>query len=335
MNTSNITKACANLAKTAVAGALIASVAWAVGVFEVDGSVQESHADLFDLRSLNTQDPVETFARELEALGHPEPRTYEINGNITYFSVRTTDESPTRVLETYQKRFKQARLNDRVYTELRDEENEARLVTALTGGLVPHAIESNHVTMGGMITRGKARNAEEVRRDFFAAQDPNLFFRGHRWIEAFREPDDEKTTVIASWSDDAFLYGRMHPTELRVGYGAGADDKVPACPGCVRINRMRDLTDGERFLYESNVYVTNHSPAQIVDFYKRSMRSRGWSEHPNNDIFFEVQSVVDFEGRDADVIAFKRQDRIVKLVIYQKEASTYVHAAMTPDTDPE
>ncbi|RAL25013.1 hypothetical protein DL240_02025 [Lujinxingia litoralis] len=324
-----------NLAKTAAAGAMIAALAWAVGVFDIDGSVQDSHADLLDLRPLSTIDPVESFARELAELGHPEPRTYELNGNTIYFSVRKTDAPPLQVLQTYQRQFKKARLNDQIYLNLQQDQSEARMITALTGGLVPHSVEPNHVTMGGLITRGRARNADDIRRDFVNAPDPNLLFRGHRWIEAFREPHHEQTTVIASWSDDAFLYGRMLPTEMRVGYGAGADDVVPACPGCVRLNRMRDLSgDKHQFLFEGNVYTTNHSPEQIIDFYQRALTARGWTAHENNNVFYDVQIAVDFEGRQTDVLAFKRDDRFIKLVIYRQEGKTYVHSSMTPEAEP-
>ncbi|TXC75719.1 hypothetical protein FRC91_09445 [Bradymonadales bacterium TMQ1] len=332
MNATPLTSILINLLKTGLAGGLIAIIAWSVGVFDLDGDVQESHADIFDLRFSARANPVEEFANTLKQLGHPEPRTYAINNNRIYFSVRHTDDSPRQVLNAYQQRFAANGLNDRVYSTIDAEEGEARMITGLTGGIVPHSVDAEHVTMGGIITRSQARNAEELRRDYLESPSPSSLFRGHRWIEAFRSPEHNQTTVIASWSDESFVYSRMLPEKLRVGYGAGADHMIPSCPGCVRINRLEDLTDESSFIFESNIYVTNHSPAQIVDFYDKAMTSRGWEALPQNKAFYELQTNVDFEGRHVDIHAFTREDRLTKLVIYSDEGSTYVHTSMQPNT---
>ncbi|TXD35382.1 hypothetical protein FRC98_16330 [Lujinxingia vulgaris] len=328
MNANSVSSILLNLLKTGLAGGLIVLIAWSVGVFDLDGDVQESHADIFDLRFSARANPVEEFAKTLQDLGHPEPRTYAINNNRIYFSVRHTNETPGQILNTYQQRFAANGLNDRVYTTIDEAEGEARMITALTGGIVPHSVDPEHVTMGGMITRGRAQNAEELRRDYLQSPSPSSLFRGHRWIEAFRSPDHNQTTVIASWSDESFMYGRMHPDKLRVGYGAGADHMIPSCPGCVRLNRLEDLTDESSFIFESNIYMTSHSPAQIVEFYDKALASRGWEALPQNDAFYELQTNVDFEGRQVDIHVFTREDRLTKLVIYSHGGSTYVHTSM-------
>lgn len=110
------------------------------------------------------------------------------------------------------------------------------------------------------------------------------------------------------------------------------DPLVPACPGCTRVNRLRDL-DRDR-LHEANVFVTGAGSRQLEQFYHQAMTARGWSRRISNAPLGQVQQNVSFQGNETTVLSFYRPEagdhRILTLLIYPiGQGQTAVHTTLS------
>ncbi len=319
------------LLKIAAAALVIVGIAVAVVVTGPDGKVADSQADIYDL-GLGFGRPgiQKRFGKALEQLGHDKPQAYDLDGNTIYFSVNYVDARPREVMRRYQEEFTLQGVNDRAYDDLDPDQADERLFTALSGGVVPQVISDDYITMGGMTMNGRATTPEEVIEQYNPTYDESQMFRGHRWVEMFWEPARHKTTVLASWSDDHFDYAKMVPGKANKGLSVDRD--VPACPGCTRVNRMRDL-DHKR-LYSSNIFVSTDSPKQLLQFYHRAMSARGWKRRRSNAPLHQVQQMVGFAGNQTSVLSFHRPDpddkRILTIVIFPMgHGQTAVHTSVS------
>lgn len=322
-------KALWSLLKIAAAVVVILGIGTAVVVWGPEGEVADSQADIVDL-GFGPPAIHKRFGKALEQLGHDEPQVYDLNGNTVYFSVNRLDESPRAAMRRYQEEFSLQGVNDRAYYDVGADDSEERLFTALSGGVVPQFVSDRYITMGGMTMNGRADEPLEVIEQFRPDLDESEMFRGHRWVEMFWEPTRGKTTVLASWSDDKFDYAKMIAGMSREGLSV--DPLVPACPGCKRVNRFRDL-DSER-LHESNIFVSSADTRQTLQFYHRAMKARGWIRRQSNSPLGGVQDMVSFKGNETTVLSFRRQEaadsRILTIVIYPMgEGQTAVHTTLS------
>ena len=305
--------------KLAVAGAVICAIALTFVVLDVGGEVRESQADIFDFGFGPKPNQVR-FQESLSAMGHPEPQVFDLNGNIIHFSVSYHDGSPHDVMRRYQEDFVNRGLNDRVFLDLAPRDEEQRMVTRLTGGLAPIDIAENKVVMGGMLTKNKALTEDHLLTEELIRSGPLERFRGHRWVEIYRQPGSSKTTAIASWSDENFSYARMLDdarTEQPLVSGQ-FDSEIPACPGCTQVNSFADLKD--RKGYASKVFVTSMSADQMFHFYLQAMRQRGWIRHESQEVYDLLQKTGLHAGSDLKKLSFRdADDRGVEILILPME----------------
>lgn len=253
----------------------IAAVAFGVAVLDVSAPGSVSHADITWLSGGFEQTNTEQFDEALQDLGHDEPRRYEMDGNTVFFSTTTSRKAPRQLMVDYQRELKRRGLNDRVYRRLDPDAEIERTETALTGGLIPLAISADHVALAGAVTDNRADDPDELLDNHDGVDEVSELLRGHRYIEMSRQPGSRHTSVVASWSDEAFDYSTLmsgDPAE-RPGY----DDAVPACPGCQRLTRFADDNREETDRVEL-AYLGPRSIPETRTFYHRVLPRRGWNQ---------------------------------------------------------
>ncbi len=291
--------------KLAACAAIVATIAV---VFSTFGS-SESQADIAWLSSVERSQS-ERFDAALENLGHDEVERYDLDGNTVYFSAHSSYKRPRQLMVEYQEEFRRQGLNDRVFTGIVDSELEDRIETSLTGGLAPLAVSDHHVTLGGVVTANEAGDADDLRENLDAAEEIHDLFRAHRYIEITRSPDQQRTTVVATWSDDAFDYRRMDPL---AGEGdQGYDTIVPSCPGCVRLSRFADDNPG----HIDRRVLSFLGPRSIEDtrrFYAETLAARGWERESMDAALDVIAPLVDLSLPDATTDRYRRGDEELML----------------------
>lgn len=305
------------IAKIACSIAVIWMVAFVITVFDGDGAISESQADIFDF-SFGQKPNQVRFNEALESMGHPEPQVFDLNGNIVNFSVNYRNERPVDVARRYQEQFVDRGLNDRVYNSLGPATSQDRLLTRLTGGITPIEVSPDRIVMAGMMTDNIALEPDDLWGDLMSTDELDLF-RGHRWIEILRDPDASKTTVLASWSDD-FSYEKMLPEDgqRRAGTtGRSFDPDVPACPGCTRIHHFADKQDPKG--YRSNIFVTTMGQDQMIDFYRRAMSQRGWTLSETQEAHEKIQQFVTHGADAMKKLRFEKDEQYLQIFAYPLE----------------
>ena len=254
-------------------GAIIVAIAFAVSVFGTDGAVSESHADIAWLSPFERSN-TESFQDSLKRLGHQDPSRYDLNGNTVFFSTHTSRKTPREVMIEYQEEFRRQGLNDRVYRNMRPDEADARHFTGLTGGLVPLAISDTQVILGGVVTANRAGTTAELLDNAAGVKHPEDLFRAHRYIEITRGRDSRHTSIVASWSDEAFNYHRMVPGSAVAGQSF--DPEIPPCPGCTRLTRFADDNHTTRQRVDL-AFIGPRTIQETRAFYEETLRRRGWA----------------------------------------------------------
>lgn len=321
--------------KLALAGAIICAIGWVVAVYQPDGTVRESEADILDLSVLELSEGAR-FARGLDKLGHDEPQTFDINGNVVNFSVNYSSKRPLQLAKEYQEEFVYQGLNKKVWepgtTFGSDPEMQE---AAMTGGIVPLHVTDNEAVLGGVTPAGDVDSADELSR-LIGSDDPDerKIFTGHRVIKMMWDAKKLRSTVTATWGDEDFDYrkmlGHVVPSndKKKARTGLSVDTEVPACPGCSRINRVRDLDPSRQ--YSSNIFTGTHSEAKTLDFYRRAMTSRGWRETDSSRTFNAARPYIEFEGDEASMIQFAKNARFLTVIGFpDANGRTVVHTTVT------
>ena len=259
--------------------AIIAAIGFAIAVVDISGSVSESHADI-SWHSPFDRSNTERLTDALDNLGHDDAARYNLNGNTVFFSTETSRKSPRQVMAEYQEEFRRQGLNDRIYVNLSDEERSERLETALTGGIVPFAITDDKIAMRGVVTANQATDAEELSEIQQAADSRYEIFRGHRYIEISRPNHRRHTSIVATWSDEAFDFERMLPGSE--AEGVAYDTTVPACPGCTRLSRFADDDPGGGDRVDLS-FIGPRDIATTRQFYAQSLSRSGWQRQSLNE----------------------------------------------------
>lgn len=297
------------------AAAGLLAVALSATIWSPAQGVSSSQADILDL--LGTPPSSERrFERALKQLGHEPPRAFDINGNTVYFSVHHIDKSPQEVLRRYQQAFVHQQLNTRAYLNRSEADTQQGRLDMLTGGIVPMEITPDYISMGGGVTDNFAQNADQLARltRDLAQGTRDRQFRAYRHIEAFREPRSRFTTVVASWSDDQFDYRRMLVSSSVSGQAG--DPSIPACPGCVRLQRFEDL-DPKRD-YVEHIFTGPVEFNKTVAFYARALRARGWQPVPTADLLHDARRM-EMAVPDVEFRQYYRDGHQLNLMIYLNE----------------
>ncbi len=316
-------------AKLALSGALICAIAWVVAVYQPDGTVQDSQADILDLNFIHLSNSAR-FARGLQQLGHDRPQTFSINGNIVNFSVNHSRKRPLQLMKEYQEEFVHQGLQDTVWTaDKAKQDGDKMMQEAMTGGVVPLNVSDDYVAMGGVLPKNDATDAQGLVDLARSRPKPPTIFKGHHWVEMFWDKYRRQTTVTASWSDEHFDYEKMFPgVAAKEGKDIDVDLDIPACPGCNRVSRVRDLNPMRT--YSSNTYASTKHLDDTLDFYRRAMHRRGWTETESSQTFATLQPYVKFEGDGAHLLQLHRGKQFLTILAYpDANGHTTIHTVMS------
>ena len=289
-----------NGAKLGLSGALICGIAAIFLVTDPHGEVTEAEADIA------AKVPVKHVAghdfAEVVAKTGMRPRPYEVNGNEVYFAVGYTDEEPEEILQAYQKKFVASGINTRVFDRVPDAKFERTMqdlvdlkevdsledlrkydmdeyerdynLAMLNGGVVPISQRPGYVAMGGMVSKEKSEKLEDVFGNWSPEHNPDAklggFMDGFRFIDA-QKVAEKRTRVTSVWSRDKFDFDKMDDPNKE---GVAPVTQTPACIGCSVGMQMKSLSPSERYRM-SNMY-TSKSRADVIAFYDKAMRNRGW-----------------------------------------------------------
>lgn len=280
------------LSKLTAAGATIAAIGWLVLLGSPEGEIaQPAEATIFDFFG-SPQDTTAQFGKVIADSGL-QPRAYKFNGNQLFFAAGETELSPTEVLAHYQREFTARGVNKTNHTTsnpidssflkglIPGADHEKTLADAgpvanamVSGDIVPLAVSSTHVSMGGMIL-SDAKDSKEERLNKIIEQEKYDYaqkFKGFRWIDAIFDPEVKRTQITAVWSDNNFDVAKMNNTAF---VQEPADPEIPACIGCSRNFRVESLSPNEP--YSSNQFQTKSSLDITHKFYESAMQQRGWT----------------------------------------------------------
>ncbi|MFU8805522.1 MAG: hypothetical protein ACNA8W_17045, partial [Bradymonadaceae bacterium] len=296
-------------AKLVFCGAGIAAIGWGVGVFGPTGQVAESHADITWL-SPAPRTSTAAFQKGLQRLGHKAPQVFDLNGNTIQFSVAYSDRSPQDVMRDYQEEFVRQGINSRVFLDVVGDQDEM-MTTVLGGGIIPLSISKEAIVMGGMVTQNREKTKGELKALLEAEDDPHNVFRGHRHIEISRQENEARTTIVSTWSDEDFDYGKMVPGKATSP--SGADPVVPACLGCTRLSRFEDLDRSKTHV--SSVFAGSMGVDETRRFYDQAMRSRGWEPTDTHHAMATVTEHVEGPPAHGQMLQYVRDGQFLTIVV--------------------
>ena len=303
--------------KLTACGLVIATIGFAIAVLGTSGTVSESHADITwysPFERTNT----ESFVRALDNLGHDDVERYDLNGNAVFFSTNTSRKSPRQVMAEYQEEFRRQGLNDRIYTDLRADEDHERLQTQLTGGIAPFALTDHRIAMRGVVTANRATNAEELAELAGGVDHLHEAFRAHRYIEISQNPHSRHTSIVATWSDEAFDYEKMIPGSRTEGQGY--DPRVPVCPRCTRLSRFADENPDTPSRTEMS-FIGPQSVELTRQFYADTLGRKGWDRQPANDALEPLESKLGMPLSVGHTDRYHREDQEMTFTFLPDEAS--------------
>ncbi|TDP75825.1 hypothetical protein [Bradymonas sediminis] len=307
------------VAKLGLAGASICAIAWAFVVYQPDATVRSSQADILDLNFIKLSNTAR-FSKSLEQLGHDEPQTFLINGNMVNFSVNYSRKHPHQLAREYQDEFVYQGLNTRVWPlDSTFESQPDMIVDSLTGGVVPLSSTPNSVALGGVLTAAGASNRNELEA---ISADPGAkkesLLRGHQAIQMNWDPSARRSTVTATWSDEKFDYTKM----VFIDQTEDKNAIVPSCPDCRVVSRVRSMNiDSD---YDSKIFSGPRSLPALTDYYRREMTQRGWVESEASVTFNMMRPYINYEGSEAVMIQFVKGRRFLSITGFPGEAGENV-----------
>lgn len=265
------------IVKLLLCASATAGIGWAIVTLDPGtGEVAEAEADVWNFgmfKRTNTQ----KFASSLQRLGHEPPRSYDLNGNKVFFSVRSTNKRPTELVEEYQRVFTEEGLN----TEPHGYERRPtkRFKQMMGGQIVPLTVARTSVVMGGFTTPDSPASPEEweAMSDRYVDAynngeiDSHDVFTGYRHIQADWNPTKRKTFVTASWSDEEFDMRRLSGADTE---RMPTEQVVPKCHACTRLIRWE--TDERDVPYTINVFHAEQDAANSASFYQRKLAEDRW-----------------------------------------------------------
>ena len=328
-------KQLSSLLKIAMAGAIIFAFGAFVVVTDEEGGVEEAKADIADW--VDTATLVDgNFGRVVESTGI-RPRPYLMNGNQVFFGVAYSRKSPQQLLDAYQEAFVEAGINEQKYDGVPDEkfknsvadiENQnvewSELLGAynkeiLNGGVVPIVNRPGYMAMGGMVPQEKGKDLQEVVTMFngeFGKFEGTM--KGFRFIDAQQMHPEMPTRITSVWAEDGFSFAKMgNPNQQ----GVMSTVDAPACMGCEVGTLMKSLAKDEP--YSIAHFHGQRSPRQMVDFYNRTMATRGWEA---SDATKAVEYAREYIGGvpEARILSFQRGETLSSITIFPQAGGTSV-----------
>ncbi len=337
--------------KLGLSGALICAIAWCFVAFDTPGGdVDDAEAHIFALEEFAPRTKNQRFMSILRDFELEKPRAYNWNGNHLYYSMGSTDLTPVQFLSQFQHALVEKGINKKVHTRILPAMTEKaeqappdkrelamrksardhfeRVDDFFAGGLVPIHRDPNHVAMAGAISKNDADGALDFALEMFEEKQPLEETVGQmRYVEAWRGPGDDNTTIAAMWSDDELEINKFAPDSRRSDLAV--DPNVPVCLGCKRL--MRFAGEGDESAYATTVFVGRQTVAQVVDFYDRALRSRGWklSEASQTERLLSRNGIV--PPSSAQLTSFAKHGRFITVMAYPIDAGqTQVHVFESP-----
>lgn len=317
-------------AKLVLSAVAIFAIAIGVVVLSGDGDVSEAEADVADIWPSGLLAPPD-FQDVIEESGL-EPKPYDHNGNLVKFAAGDTNYEPREVLDYFQHKFADAGINSKVRKDaimvdaadmdeatriMQSEEHEEYRHALLNGEVVPLYVADDYVAMGGIDPKVETEDAEEMvdqwlRDPHTGYTDFNANIDGFRFIDAKKDARTGRSTVTASWSgDDDFDADKSRNPESG---NVGADVDVPACRGCVAVNRFAGLSTAEP--YELNQYETRDRAENVLRFYSQAMPPRGWQRAESDRMVHRLRSDVPYLQRlRGEMNVYERDDEFVTIFV--------------------
>ncbi len=337
--------------KLALSGALICAIAWCFVTFDSPkGDVEKADAHILALNTFAPLSKNQKFMTMLRDWGLEKPRAYDWNGNSVYYSMGSTKLTPLQFLSSFQHQLVDKGINKHVHTRIpksitqsmadapAGQKKQARTKAAVahferaddffTGGLVPINVAPNHVAMAGAISKKKAKGALDFALEMIKGRQSLPATVGQmRYVEAWRNPGDSKTTIAAVWSDDKLDMRKFAPDAKRSDLGV--DPSVPVCLGCRR--RMRFAGEGKEDGYSTNVFVSRQNVQQVADFYDRALRHRGWKLAKSSRVTRLLKQRGVIPPTDGKLSSFAKGGQFLTVVAYPiKNGRTEVHVFASP-----
>jgi len=333
--------------KLALAGLTILAIAMAMLTFGPDQTVKSAEADIlsFDFApKTNTQ----KFQDSLSELGMDKPRKYDWNGNKMYFSTMVTDDEPLEVLYKFQKKFYDKGLNKEIYSgrskavdargrhaseltpaeQKQSVEHMGDLYTKhgnfFTGGIVPHVVDRDYVSMSGMDSKSGAKQPMEFLKEVMDRKSPRLSdsVGAARVVEAFRESG--RTRVTATWTDDEVDFSKFRNASTSGETGGSAT--VPACMGCERM--MRFEGESEKGYVSHAFQSKTQTKLDVIKFYNRALTNRGWLVSPATIAMQEAEHQGMRTPSNAELLSFTRDKEFLTLLIYTDDEGRTITKVM-------
>lgn len=326
-----------NGVKIAFCGAIIAAIGLGFIVLTPQGEVEEADADIFWFGPGSLQDSKhERFVSMLDDEGFSEPQPYEWNGNIVYFSQGQTSESPRQASLRIQEALQREEINNRVYpvapspTAFEDPSADPaqKAYSALamdeyfSGGMIPVIDTGDHVALNGVEAAVKGGNVDhldqfKLLRNNAPVSDQSALFNNIRYVEFFRPQGSRTTQKIAIFGDENMDLRQFQPGGGGFNAHRGAEESVPACPGCERITQfsgMESQAGNEIETYDSPDTVDG-----VIDFYHRALSVRGWEASTGMEKVqaLRAKTMPQYaDGREGEMAAFIRGNETVQIHAY-------------------
>ncbi len=348
------------LAKIAGAGATIFAVGFGVITFgdsEGTPAVQEAKADIWSL-SFTGNDNQKKFVDALMAEGMEEPRAYNWNDNVVFFSTTTTAESPVQVMRRFQDQFVEQGLNSEPhYTTLppisevgvdfweagKDQQRRGANLMAkhvkskddmFSGGVVPTIVTDNMVQMIGVEPKGDTKGSME----FVLAMADTMkegktvadTIQGIRYLDAVRT-NSGLTRITATWSDENFDFDRIKAPEKRAEeiVPAARTIEVPKCLGCSRMMYFEGLSVGEKG-YVNEIFRSPKPALETLTFYDQALRKRGWQLTDSSRTMIAAKKGGLMEEAGGKLAHYARGNDFITVLAYPEEAGSTVQLFESP-----
>lgn len=337
-----------NLSKLGVAGATIAAIGWGILTLNTpEEPVREAEADVW-MMDFAPRAQQEKFVETLMVEGLEEPRRYNLNGNEMFFSTTTTDETPSEVLQRFQRAFVETGVNKHVHMRRpktmqspskddssaerakRKKEAEQKLLyydDFFGGGIVPTSVSNDHVMMAGMESEGEADDALDFVAEVIDRSKSDGDFNLHknvgnmRFVDAYREGSG-KTRITAVWSTEDYEIAKLADE----GEDLNVDPERPACVGCTRLYRFEG--SGEEEDYDSIAFnAARRSPRSVIQEYRDTLGARGWKPAPSSVIMANARRSGLMPNYKGQLVSFSRGAQFLTLMTYpdSKTGDTIVH----------
>jgi hypothetical protein len=319
---------------------IVAGLAFGFAYYgQQQGFVKKADADIVT-STFAPKTKQQRFVDSLKEYGFAEPRMYDWDGNDVFFTSKTTRKSPSMAAREMQEIFERRGVNEKAYMSVpkmvlpesaKDDPKPEHFYKIMDpyrqmhdGDIVPFRWGKNQVAMGGVEMEGDPRPDEILR----AVVEDKVIFEGMkrlRYVEAFRAPGDDKTTMTATWSD-----GNLDFKKFGGGKGTTVDSVVPACPGCERMRRFGGT--GDESGYVENLYKTNKSPKQMLDFYQEALEKRGWKKSKATKLIEGMERLGHKEDDGVQFDAYARGRIFLHVVSYRdaETGQTRVHIMRGP-----